>query len=233
MNDLQNLIQLQKIDSQLQEITDLLGDLPAKVEKLRLEEQDLIGAVEQGELRLKAIDFEIGKLGLKEQEYIAKIDKYKNQLYLVTNNKQYDALMHEIDHLKNELDHFETSELELREEKSTLEEATKSKSMNLDSLRDDLHQRIAKLEEMIAENDEHKRELDQKRIEQVKEISASVMSRYERIYAARDGVVVVSLKGSACGGCGSLLTRQIAAEIKAGKDMKICDVCSRFLYWKE
>lgn len=233
MNDLKKLIELQEIDSQLQEIINLLGDLPSKVEKLRREEQELVSAVKEGEERLKAIDLEIGKLGLLEQDHNTKIDKYKNQLFLVTNNKQYDALMHEIDHLKNKLDLFETNDLELREEKSTLEETTKSKSMNLDSLRDDLHQRMAKLELMIAKNDKQKSTLDQKRATQVKEIPVSIMSRYERIYTARDGLAVVSLSDSACGGCGSVVPRQVVSEIKAGKELIICDVCSRFLYWKD
>ena len=59
------------------------------------------------------------------------------------------------------------------------------------------------------------------------------MSRYERLYTAREGIAVVRLSDSACGGCGSVVPRQIVAEIKAGKEMKTCDVCSRFLYWKD
>lgn len=233
MSELQKLIELQKIDSQLQEIRDLLGDLPTKVEELRAEEQTLVDNVSQGQNRLKEIEVEINKIKLLTAELNEKIDKYKNQLFKVTNNKQYDALMHEIDHLKEQLDQTETQEIELREERSQLEETTKSQSVNLESLQTDLHERMRKLEQMIAENDEQKTELEQQRTEQVTKISVSIMRRYDRIATARDGVAVVKLGNDACGGCGSRVPPQIAAEIKAGKGIHYCDVCSRFLYWTE
>ncbi len=231
MSDLQNLVELQKIDSELQEINDLLGDLPAKVGQLHQEESALVNEVEQGEQRLKEIDLELSKNDLLEKESREKIEKLKNQLFLVTNNKQYDAITHETDHLKEELDKLETIELELREEKTALDETTKSKSLNLDSLRSDLHLRMGKLEKVIAQNDEQKQDLEQKRAEQIKVIPANMFSRYQRVYKARDGVAVVKLLGSACGGCGSVVPPQIATEIKAGVGIKICDVCSRFIYF--
>lgn len=233
MSDLQKIVQLQNIDDQLREISNLLGDLPEKVKELHQEEKELVETVEKGEARLKEIELEISKIGLQEAEYKEKIDKHKNQLFLVTNNKQYDALMHEIDHLKAELDQSETKELELREEQSELSESTKSKSMNLDSLREDLHERMGKLEKVIAESDDQKRELEEQRVSQVSGISAGIINKYERVFQARDGVAVVKMVGSACGGCGSVVPPQIVAEIKSRKGIKICDVCSRFIYYPE
>lgn len=233
MSDLIKLVELQKIDRQLREIRDLLGDLPIKVEQLREEEQTLVGNVQHGKDRLKEIEIEINKLKLTTTEISENIEKYKNQLFQVTNNKQYDALMHEIDHLKTQLDSSETRELELFEEKSQLEEATKSQEVNLESLQTDLHERMRKLEHMIAENDEHKKELEEQRTTQVRKIPVIIMRRYTRIADARDGIAVVKLHNDACGGCGSRVPPQIAAEIKAGKGIITCDVCSRFLYWSE
>ena len=87
MSDLQNLVELQKIDSELQEINDLLGDLPAKVGQLHQEESALVNEVEQGEQRLKEIDLELSKNDLLEKESREKIEKLKNQLFLpITNN---------------------------------------------------------------------------------------------------------------------------------------------------
>ncbi|MFH1852120.1 MAG: hypothetical protein ABIA75_07215 [Candidatus Neomarinimicrobiota bacterium] len=233
MSDLKKLAGLQKIDTQLKKINDLLGDLPARVMTLKSEEQALIETLEQGKRRLKEIDLEIHKISVQEIDYTEKIDKYKNQLFLVTNNKQYDALMHEIDHLKAELDQSETHDLELREEKSTLEETTKSQELNLQSLSSDLLERRIKLERTIAESAEKKAELERQRQEQIQGISPAWLSRYERVLEARDGVAVVALSGSSCGGCGSGVPRQIVAEIKDGKGIRICDVCSRFLIGPE
>ena len=233
MTDLNKLIQLQEIDSELKKLNDLLGDLPAKVNDLRQEETNLEQAVTDGESRLKEIELELSKMELSETEFKEKIARHKEQLYLVTNNKQYDALMHEIDHLKEELDQQETRDLELREEQSILQEDTKSKAMNLGTLREDLRVRVEKLEQMIAESAEKKAALEARRVEQIGTINSNIIARYERISQARDGLAVVNVEGTACGGCGSVVPPQIVAEIKSGKGVHTCYVCSRFLFWSE
>ena len=111
MKNIEKIIQLQKIDSQLQEISELLGDLPFKVEKLKKEESSLIDSINNGKARLKELELDSSKSENQVKDIATKIEKHKDQLFLVTNNKQYDALQLEIDHLKTELDQLETKSL--------------------------------------------------------------------------------------------------------------------------
>ena len=134
MTVIKEIIELQKIDIKLQEIASLLGDLPVKVDSLKNEEIALIESVENGKKRLKEIELELNKCDSSIEEIKEKIDKHKDQLFLVTNNKQYDALQLEIDHLKSNMDEFENKLLEFSEEKETLEEKIKSEEGNLESL---------------------------------------------------------------------------------------------------
>ena len=120
MNLIQNLIGLQQIDTNLEEIEELLGDLPLKVSDLKRKEEILTSDFSQGQKRLKEIKVEFHKIELNVAEFKEKIEKLKDQLSLVTNNKQYDALMYEIDRLKENLDKDETNELELLEENAQL-----------------------------------------------------------------------------------------------------------------
>ena len=126
MSAIKELVALQKIDLQLQDIESLLGDLPKKVEALVNEEKELTDNVESAKGRLKELGLELNKCDSSIDEIKVKIDKQKDQLFLVTNNKQYNALQLEIDHSKKEMDHLETKSLELSEEKENLEEETKS-----------------------------------------------------------------------------------------------------------
>ena len=121
MSIVQQIIKLQNIDSQLQDIAELLWDLPIKVESLREEETSLISSLEKGKLRLKELDLGLNKFNGQLKDINIKIDKQKDQLFLVTNNKQYDALQLEIDHLKTELDEIEMKSLDYTEEKEELE----------------------------------------------------------------------------------------------------------------
>ena len=112
MDSIHQIITLQHIDSQLKDIAELLGDLPTKVEELKDEESALIQSVEDGKIRLKELDLELNKSEGLMKDINVKINKHKDQLFLVTSNKQYDALQLEIDHLKGELDEIENKAIE-------------------------------------------------------------------------------------------------------------------------
>ena len=231
MDHIQQIITLQNIDSQLQEIAELLGDLPKKVEELKDEEASLIQSVEDGRLRLKELDVELNKSEGLVKDINTKIDKHKDQLFLVTSNKQYDALQLEIDHLKDELDEIETKFLEYTEEKEQLVEKVQSEEENLDLLKKDLIDRRSKLEVLMNESSEQKLKLESDRKVQIGAIDQSILTQYSRISDARDGLSVVTITGSACGGCGAFVPPQIVSEVRAAKGFRTCDSCSRFLYW--
>ena len=232
MSVIQRIVSLQKIDSQLQDIVELLGDLPRKVVTLKNEESALIKSVEDGKTRIKELELEISKFDGQMTDIKEKIDKHKDQLFLVTTNKQYDALQYEIDHLKAGLDDIETKTLEYTEEKETLEERIKSEEENLDTLSKNLIERREKLEVLMNESSEKKTKLELQRDKKRKDIENTTLSRYDRIHTARKGLSVVHVLGTACGGCGAFIPPQIISEVKAEKGSHTCDSCSRFLYWE-
>ena len=233
MNSIQDLIELQKIDSQLAEIEELLGDLPIKVTELKNKEDSLTSDFEWGKARLKEIALEQHKTEMNLAEFKEKIDKLKDQLFLVTNNKQYDALMLEIDHLKENLDRNETTELEFLEEKDQLAEQVKSQEKSLESLSKDLSSKRVRLEQALAASSSEKKDFESRREETAKDLSASVLARYNRILSARNGLAVVSLEGRSCGGCGAALPPQLVAEVKTLMTIQNCSICTRFLFWEK
>ena len=233
MNSIQYLIELQKIDSQLAEIEELLGDLPIKVTELKNKEDSLTSDFERGKARLKEIALEQHKTEMNLAEFKEKIDKLKDQLFLVTNNKQYDALMLEIDHLKEDMDRSETTELEFLEEKDQLAEQVKSQEKSLESLSKDLSSKRVRLEQALAASSSEKKDFESRREETTKNLSASVLARYNRILSAKNGLAVVSLEGRSCGGCGAALPPQLVAEVKTLMTIQNCSICTRFLFWEK
>ena len=170
---------------------------------------------------------------MHQTEFKEKIDKLKDKLFLVTNNKQYDALMLEIDHLKEDLDRSETTELELLEEEDQLAEQVKSQEQSLESLSKDLSSKRVKLEQALAASSSEKKDLESLREKTTKGLSASVLARYNRILSARNGLAVVSLEGRSCGGCGAALPPQLVAEVKTLVTIQNCSICTRFLFWEK
>ena len=233
MNLIQNLIGLQQIDTNLEEIEELLGDLPLKVSDLKRKEEILTSDFSQGQKRLKEIKVELHKIELNVAEFKEKIEKLKDQLSLVTNNKQYDALMYEIDRLKENLDKDETNELELLEENDQLLKQVQEQETNLKSLSEDLVLQRVNLEKAIAESSLEKNDLVNQRKEKTQSINTEMLARYEKIFLARDSLAVVSLVGNSCGGCGASLPPQLATEIKALNVIKNCSICGRYLFWEK
>ena len=229
---MEQLIKLQTIDTKLKDLNDLLGDLPSKVEDLNNQEESTKNSISSKKNRSKELDLEISKIDLNISHASEKIEKLKDQLFLVTNNKQYDALMTEIDHLKGERTNSENQLIDLMEEKESTTQSIDSMESELQSLSENLHVRRKKLESVIEESAEEKSLLQKERDQNIKDIDQNMLKIYNRVIEHRGGLAVVKLQGSACGGCGAHIPPQTVSEVRAKSAVHTCGVCGRFLYHK-
>ena len=226
------LIELQDIDSQLEDLNSLLGDLPKMVDELNEKENSLKDRVEADKVSLKEINLNSSKSEKVNSDIQGKINKLTDQLFLVTNNKQYDALTNEIEHLKEQKKENEELLISNLEEKETLEKNIDENEASLEELKTDLDVRRNKLDEALSETADEKAALENSRIKQVTEIDDNTMQIYNKVISARSGIAVVPLSGNSCGGCGAALPLQMVSEIRAG-DLHNCQSCGRFVYNKK
>ena len=227
-----HLIELQEIDSQLDDLDSLLGDLPKMVDDLNLQEHSLITEVQEDKKRSKDINLSLNKSETANKTIQGKIDKLTDQLFLVTNNKQYDALTLEIDHLKEKKENHESQILANIEENEELEKSIDENEKLLTELKSDLDVRRKKLEMALSETADEKAALENSREKQLSKIDSSTIQIYSKVISARSGVAVVPLSGDSCGGCGAALPIQMASEIRGGKT-HTCFNCGRFVYGKK
>ena len=226
------LVELQDIDSQLEDLNSLLGDLPKMVDELNEKENSLKDRVEADKVSLKEINLNSSKSEKVNSDILGKINKLTDQLFLVTNNKQYDALTNEIEHLKEQKKENEELLISNLEEKETLEKNIDENEASLEELKTDLDVRRNKLDEALSETADEKAALEDSRKKQVIEIDDNTMQVYNKVISARSGIAVVSLSGNSCGGCGAALPLQMVSEIRAG-DLHNCQSCGRFVYNKK
>ncbi len=230
MSSVKNIIELQSIDLQLMELEDILGDLPRKVEESIDEEKRAINEINENKQRIKEIQLALNKMDLRVKEDNEKIDNLKEQLFKVTTNRQYDAIMSEIDHLKEQLDNDENEEIELLEEKEELEKKIAEQEANVESVSKDLIEKRENLELLMQESAEQKENLENDRETLIKSVDPNVLKRYDMVRKARRGMAAVPVIGNSCSGCGAFVPLQKIAEIREGKTAHTCDECSRFLY---
>ena len=227
-----HLIELQEIDSQLDDLNSLLGDLPKMVDDLNSQEHSLITKVQEDKKRSKDINLSLNKSETANKTIQEKIDKLTDQLFLVTNNKQYDALTLEIDHLKEKKENHESQILAHIEENEELEKSIDDNEKLLTELKSDLDVRRKKLETALSETADEKAALENSREKQISKIDSSTIQIYSKVISARSGIAVVPLSGDSCGGCGAALPIQMASEIRGGKT-HTCFNCGRFVYGKK
>jgi len=228
---LNQLIKLQEIDSRLLEINELKGDLPVKVEEQEIEVTQYAEENTVKTERIQEIDQECRKRSSDIDDYSAKLGKYRDQLYLVTSNKEYDALNTEIDHMKQTISGSETVLLELEEEKIQLEELLKSNSNKIETIGEALKKNKEELESALSETDSEEKKLLKSRKNSISKIDKRYFNTYERIRSARDGVAMISITRKACGSCYSQLPQQTLIEIKQNDRMFNCAICGTFLFW--
>ena len=184
------LVELQDIDSQLEDLNSLLGDLPKMVDELNEKENSLKDRVEADKVILKEINLNSSKSEKVNSDIQEKINKLTDQLFLVTNNKQYDALTNEIEHLKEQKKENEELLISNLEEKETLEKNINKNEASLEELKTDLDVRRNKLDEALSETADEKAALENSRKKQITGIDDNTMQVYNKVISARSGIEI-------------------------------------------
>ncbi len=227
------LIKLQAVDSELMEIEEQKGDLPAQVERLSDELDELAKGAAAKRVRLEEIELESNQLQGTLEDTRGQLKKYQEQLLLVATNRAYDALSAEIDGAKKSVDEGEFHALELIEERQLLTDELKGDELLAEQKRVDLDTQKKSLKSTVAANDERSTALSKERNQIQPQIESRYLGAYERISAAREGRAVVPISRGACGVCFHRIPPQQQVEIKAMDRIVTCDSCGVILYWAE
>ena len=231
---LKALYQLQLIDSEVDRIRTVRGELPLEIEDL----QDSIEAYsKRKEKVVQEIDSE-NEVKTKNTNQITEsnelIKKYKKQLENIKNNREFVSLTKEIE--------FQTLEIELSEKKiknseaNLLHHAEKLNSLNddLDLRKDELDKKSGELDEIVKETEKEEEALLKKSQKAKKVIDDRLLLAYEKIRDnVKNGLAVVSVKRDACGGCFNKIPPQRQLDIKLHKKIIICEHCGRILVDEE
>ncbi len=227
---LEALLTLQHLDSQLDEIRRVRGDLPEEVSDL---EDEIAGY----EVRVKKFDEEIQGLNdtIKSRKQASKdaeslIKKYDEQQQNVRNNREFEAIAKEIELQRLEI---QIADKKIKEAQYQIDvknaeiSGTKGK---LDERRKDLDNKKGELDTIVAENEEEERSLMAKREEATKPVEDRLMTAYTRIRGnVRNGLAVVLVRRDACGGCFNTVPPQRQADIISHKKIIVCEHCGRIL----
>jgi len=224
------LFELQQIDSKIDEIRTLRGELPLEVQDLEDEIAGLETRISNLKSEVDELNQEIGnkKVEIKNaQSYIAKYEEHQKN---VRNNREYDSLSKEIE--------FQTLEIELCEKKiKEFTQQVKDKAEIIEQAETfhseragDLAGKKAELENITKETQKEEDELIQKSEAFMELIEPRLLTAYKRIRSnARNGLAVVTVNRDACGGCFNKIPPQRQLDIKMRRKIIVCEYCGRIL----
>ncbi len=224
------LYELQRIDSKIDEINKVKGDLPLEVQDL---EDELAGM----QTRIDKINGEIEELNTLTKQRKRETDQakilignYKEQQNNVRNNREFDAITKEIEYQELEIELADKRLKEyaagIKSKKLLLDEAEalgRERMADLEAKRNELQSIEEETRPQVAEFDAQAGKVKAK-------IDERLLTAYERIRRnVRNGLAVVTIKRDACGGCFNRIPPQRQVDIRQGKKIIICEYCGRIL----
>jgi uncharacterized protein len=224
------LFTLQQIDSQIDKIRIIRGELPLEVEDL---EDEIAGLETRTENYIEEI--ETLQKSVTEKEFSIKdcqvlIKRYEEQQMNVRNNREYDSLTKEIE--------FQNLEIQLAEKRirefslllSSKKDEIEKAQLVLNERRNDLDIKRAELSDIVTETEKEEQSLMKKSEDNQKFIEERLLTAYQRIRKnARNGLAVVTVERDACGGCYSFIPPQRQLDIRMHKKIIVCEYCGRIL----
>jgi len=231
--NLERLMRLQDLCLAIEEQARRLSAMPGRIQDL---EQSLArhrADVAKTRDELAELQKQRRKMEGDLQTVETRIAKYQGQLMEVKTNKEYTAMLHEIEGVKEERGAVETRILQAMDAGDTLEGAIKQKEAALTEEQQRVSAGLAKLKQEEEEASARKTSLesDRKRLEA--EIPPDLLSEFAKISRARGGLAVSRVVEGLCQGCSVRIQPRIFQQVRRNEGVLRCDSCKRFLYYIE
>lgn len=224
------LYELQKIDSEIDRIRTIRGELPLEVQDLEDEIEGLETRIAKIQDEIKEIDTEISdrKNAMKDAE--TAISKYKEQQTNVRNNREYESLSKEMEfqELEIKLHDKKSKEAKIRvvSKKELLDEAKERLAFR----KEDLKIKKSELDEIVSETQKEEDGLMKSSEKAMKSIDERIITAYTRLRQnAKNGLAVVPVERDSCGGCFNQIPPQRQLDIQSKKKLIVCEHCGRIL----
>jgi len=227
---LRSLYDLQLVDSRIDKIKTIRGELPLEVVDLEDEIAGLDTRIQKQKQELTTQENEIvgKKAAIKESQ--ALIKKYETQQQNVRNNREFDSLAKEMEfqNLEIQLAEKRIKEFKFKIEgvKTTIDELTNK----FEDRKNDLKHKKAELDDIIEETKKEEDELQKLSSDFEKNIEERYLSAYKRIrHNSFNGLAVVPVERDSCGGCFNKIPPQRQLDIAQRKKIIVCEHCGRVL----
>lgn len=224
------VLTLQKIDSKIDEIKTLKGELPMEVKDLEDEIAGLQTRIANVNVDIDTINNYISQRTDAKKEANALVKKYEKQQDNVKNNREFEALTKEVEMQELEAKlcekHIKDANIELKE-RIAQRTVTEDKVAVVEGT---LKAKKKELEKIIVDTEKEEKVLVKQSDAAKEKVDERLLMAYDRIRGSySNGLAVVAIHRDSCGGCFNVIPPQRQSEIRQHKKIIVCEHCGRIL----
>ncbi len=227
---LTTIISLQKIDSKIDEINKLRGELPMEVKDLEDEIEGYNTRINGLEREIKEIKDDINSKKALQQECAANLKKYEKQQENVKNSREFEAINKEIEMQELEIKACDKKIKDATYEIEEFDTQKKHTESLIASKQEILTIKQKELKVITEETSKEEAELLKNREKASQSVENRLLVAYERIRKTfKNGLAVVAVERDSCGGCFNMIPPQRQSDIRLRKKMIVCEHCGRIM----
>ncbi len=210
---IQNLVNLQFIDTKLDELKKMRGDLPEDIADHETDIARLESRIKKNTTQAKDLKLEKAKLELEIQDANELIEKYEAQQMTVRNNREYDALTKELEAQKQLIENSNSRLEEIEILQQEIEKDLEENKENLKEKQGELDEMKKNLESVIERTKEEEKELLERRDEAMSMLGQRYLRSYNRLRnGLTNGMAVCPMVNGAC--MGMMMPPQVQMEVR-------------------
>jgi uncharacterized protein len=235
MKTLQDLLELQSVDTRLQAVRARLTTFPkrsADAEKYITAAKAELDAAKAAQV---AVVRDRKKYELDVEQWKERVRKYKDQTSQVKTNEAFKALQHEVDNGEKEIANAEDRLLEQMVAGEQYERQIKESEKVLKAAEDVAKVERAKIDAEKKEAEQDLAQLNTEREQAVTGIPEDLMDHYDRIMKKHDNMALAEIREEKCSACGMRMRPQVIQAIRRSTTDELfhCETCTRILYYTE
>jgi len=231
--DLRNLIALQDIELKIAGLQKEAFDIPGTIQNLSDELQRAKAEFEARVAHMKEMSARKRTLEGQVDVLRSKLSRLKDQLMAVKTNKEYTAMLHEIQLAETQIRGEEDKILEVMEETEGKEKDLKNEEQAMLKRSAEIQEAIRQTNQSVPQLEAELARLHEEKIRMESQVGRELLSRYRRIAEARKGVALAEAKDELCSACHVRIRPQMYADLLRTENIHACDSCSRILFSRE
>ena len=227
---IQQLLELQAVEIEIKNVNQSLAGIPGELDGLARQRSEFNLAIEQAETKIDVLKKQYREGEGDSQAISDKIVKEEEKLRSVKNNKEYQALLTGIEHLKNDRSEIEDKMIEFLEAIDEAEVDLAREKETFSQLDGRLSRRKEAIHLRAEQNQKQLNHLEASRTRLMDAIEPVFLDRYHHAKTLRsDGVAVAPVRDGVCRGCNMNIPPQLYNELQRHDRLLVCPNCQRII----